>query len=33
MPDENKLYTKGVVIFDIYNFVVQNILIWGRLDV
>jgi hypothetical protein len=27
VPDENKLYAKGVVIFDIYNFVLQNILI------
>ena len=33
MSDEDELYIKVVVLNEIYNFVVQTILIWDRLDV
>ena len=33
MSDEDELYIKVVVLDVIYNFVVQNFLIWDRLDV
>ena len=33
MSDEDQLYIKVVVLNEIYNFVVQTILIWDRLDV
>ena len=33
MSDEDKLYIKVVVLDEIYNFVVQIVLIWDRLNV
>ena len=33
MSDEDEFYIKVVVLNEIYNFVVQTILIWDRLDV
>jgi hypothetical protein len=33
MSNEDELYTKVVVLDDIYNFVLQTFLIWDHLDV